>query len=136
MALVNFGDTGNPIAVFIKFEAVIARICNEDVTVLGKRQTLWTVQRITGTVYTLQIGAKPIENLRHIQISQLIRKILKWNENERRAETCTCILELPQSATRMLSNGSTVIPVGALNCPSPSPFEPKLYKKWPEGSNT
>lgn len=55
---------------------------------------------------------------------------------EGKAERRTCILELPQSATRILSNGSTVIPVGALNWPSPSPFEPKLYKKWPEGSNT
>lgn len=59
----NFGDARYPVAVFIKFEAVIARICNEDVTVLGEGQTLWTVKRIAGTIHTLQIRTKPVENL-------------------------------------------------------------------------
>ena len=63
VALMNFGDARYPVAVFIKFEAVIARICNEDVTVLGEGQTLWTVKRIAGTIHTLQIRTKPVENL-------------------------------------------------------------------------
>ncbi len=34
----------------------------------------------------------------------------------------------------MLSCASTATPVGALNCPLPSPFEPKLNRKSPSES--
>ena len=48
----------------------------------------------------------------------------------------TWILEFPQSATKMLSWLSTAIPVGALNCPFPSPLEPKQKRNSPLWSNT
>ena len=79
VALMNFRDARHPVAVFIKFEAMVARICNEDVSVLGERQTLWTVQRITGTIHTLQIRAEPIENLLHIHKNHLLKKISHHN---------------------------------------------------------
>ena len=47
-----------------------------------------------------------------------------------------CIRELPQSATIILSWASTATPVGALNWPFPSPFEPKVNKNSPWESNT
>ena len=47
-----------------------------------------------------------------------------------------CIRELPQSATIILSWASTATPVGALNCPFPSPLEPKVNKNSPWESNT
>lgn len=43
----------------------------------------------------------------------------------------TCILLLPQSATMMLPLTSTATPVGALNWPFPSPWDPNLNKNSP-----
>ena len=48
----------------------------------------------------------------------------------------TWMRELPQSATKMLSWWSTAMPVGALNCPFPSPLEPKQNRNSPLWSNT
>lgn len=47
--------------------------------------------------------------------------------------TCilTCILLLPQSATMIFPFASTATPVGALNWPLPSPWEPNLNKNSP-----
>lgn len=49
---------------------------------------------------------------------------------------CTCILLLPQSATMMFPFASTATPVGALNCPFPSPCEPNLKRNSPSALNT
>jgi hypothetical protein len=46
------------------------------------------------------------------------------------------IRELPQSATTILSWASTATPVGALNCPLPSPLEPKQNRNSPWESKT
>ena len=49
---------------------------------------------------------------------------------------CTCILLLPQSATMMFPLTSTATPVGALNWPFPSPFEPNFNTSSPSGVKT
>lgn len=48
----------------------------------------------------------------------------------------TCILLLPQSATMMFPFTSTATPVGALNWPLPSPFDPNFSRNSPSVLNT
>lgn len=55
---------------------------------------------------------------------------------EARCFELTCILLLPQSATMMFPLTSTATPVGALNWPLPSPFEPNFSKNSPSVLNT
>lgn len=43
---------------------------------------------------------------------------------------------LPQSATMMFPLESTATPVGALNCPLPSPWEPNLKRNSPSALYT
>lgn len=50
--------------------------------------------------------------------------------------TPTWMRLLPQSATMMLPLASTATPVGALNCPFPSPCDPNLKRNSPSALYT
>jgi len=55
--------------VAVDFEAVVARICNHDMSVRGESQTLRAVQRVPGCVDVGQEGAAAIKHLREREIN-------------------------------------------------------------------
>ena len=70
----------------------------------GDGEALGSVQRAAGRVHVGEEGAELVEHLQvHCSAVGATGCVI------------TCTLELPQSATRMLSWQSTATPVGALN---------------------
>ena len=58
------------------------------------------------------------------------------SDHSKQTNPSTWILLFPQSATMMFPFESTATPVGALNCPFPSPFEPNFNMNSPSWLNT
>ena len=75
----------------------------------------------------------------HVSSKMVVNDVIMQSIFFLSLKTCshiTWILLLPQSATMIFPMRSTATPVGALNCPFPSPLEPNIVTSCPSCSNT
>lgn len=139
--------------VTVDLKAVIPRVSHNHVAVGGEGETLRPVQRIRRRVDVRQEGTAPVKHLMrrgrgrtliitltHTYMPSILPRFLlpphleQWYRCER--DPLTCMRLLPQSATMIFPFTSTATPVGALNWPLPSPFEPNLSRNSPSALNT
>lgn len=124
--------------VAVDFKAVVARIGHHHVSVGGESQPLRAVQRVCRRVDVQQERTAAVKHLKYITFHYETAD-QKWctaTDTLTAAWMLTCILLFPQSATMMFPFTSTATPVGALNWPFPSPFEPNFSKNSPSVLNT
>lgn len=127
--------------VAIGLKTVVASISHHHVAIRGQRQALWAVQRLCRCVDIRQEGARAVEHLGKEWNGQadegLLGKGYSKNLTPRHPwELLTWMRLLPQSATMMFPLESTATPVGALNWPLPSPWEPNLKRNSPSALYT
>lgn len=69
-------------------------------------------------------------------VTRVINPLVFLIEHLWNTQISTCIRLFPQSATIIFPLESTATPVGALNCPLPSPFDPNFSMNSPSWLNT
>lgn len=121
--------------VAVDFKAMVARVGHDHVSVWGQSQALRSVQRVSRRVDVRQKRPAAVKDLKIFNENICCYDTFCWPQSQQ-ASVCTCIRLLPQSATMMFPLVSTATPVGALNWPFPSPFEPNFNTSSPSGVNT
>lgn len=132
------GRLASLLQVTVHLEAVVARVGYRHVAVRGEGQALGPIKGVRRCVNVGQEGPGAVEYLvqerekpsNQVQISPFQRP------TRCHFPKLTWIRLLPQSATMMFPLASTATPVGALNCPFPSPWEPNLNRNSPSALYT
>lgn len=111
-------------------------------TIRCEGQTLGAIQGVRWCVDVRQEGTRTVEHLvcctAQMERLQWVMNLQTGSKNSMRYKflKLTWMRLLPQSATMMFPLASTATPVGALNWPFPSPWEPNLNRNSPSAVNT
>lgn len=135
------GRLASLLKVAVHLEAVVTRVGHCHVAVRREGQALGTIKGVRWCVNVGQEGPGAVEYLFAAEMKgQCVSHVLlKWslsNQQDVVFLKLTWIRLLPQSATMIFPLASTATPVGALNCPFPSPWEPNLNRNSPSALYT